>query len=247
MSAVSGLPRRERVLLSVGILGAAFLAWAYLFYDARRMHSGMSCSCADTTAILPLFLMWSVMMIAMMLPGALPLVLTFAGLNRTRRRNGHAYVSAIIFVGGYLVVWFVFSAAAAVAQWLLHRRAWLSPDMASRSALLAGVILVVAGVFQFTPLKRACLTRCRGPMEWIMTRWREGRLGAFRMGIEHGLFCTGCCWALMTLLFIVGVMNLLWVAGLTVLVCIEKLLPRPAFIIPAIGSALIAWGAYVLM
>jgi predicted metal-binding membrane protein len=247
MSGVSALPRRERLLLSAGILGAALLAWAYLFYDARRMQSGMSCGCADTTAILPLFVMWSVMMIAMMLPAALPLVLTFAGLTRARRQHARPYAPVIIFVSGYLVVWFLFSAAAAVAQWLLHRGAWLSPDMASRSALLAGIILLLAGFFQFTPLKRACLTRCRGPMEWIMTRWREGRFGAFRMGIEHGLFCTGCCWALMTLLFILGVMNLLWVASLTLLVCVEKLLPRPSVTIPAIGAVLIAWGAYVLI
>lgn len=213
------------------------------------MHAGMSCACAGTSAgaILPLFLMWSVMMIAMMLPSALPMVLTFAGLSGHRRQQGRPYVPAIIFVSGYLVVWFIFSAAAAIAQWLLHRRAWLSPGMASTSALLAGLLLLIAGVFQFTPLKRACLTRCRGPMEWIMTRWREGRAGALRMGIEHGLFCTGCCWALMTLLFTLGVMNLLWVASLTVLVCVEKLLPRPSFTMPAIGTALILWGAYVLM
>ncbi len=247
MSPVTALPRRERLVLIVGMLGVASLAWLYLFYDARRMN--VSCACAGTTpdAILPLFLMWSVMMIAMMLPSALPMVLTFAGLSRTRRQHGRPYVPVIIFVSGYIAVWFVFSAAAAVAQWLLHRRALLSPDMASSSALLAGFLLLVAGVFQFTPLKRACLTRCRGPMEWIMTRWREGWAGAFRMGIEHGLFCTGCCWALMTLLFILGVMNLFWVAGLTLLVCIEKLLPRPAVIIPAIGGALILWGAYALI
>lgn len=247
MSAVSALPRRERLFLIVGMLGGASLAWLYLFYDARRTNAGMSCACAGTTAILPLFFMWSVMMIAMMLPSALPMVLTFAGLSRNRRQQGRPYVPVITFVSGYLVVWFVFSAAAAIAQWLLHRRALLSPDMASSSALLAGLLLLVAGIFQFTPLKRACLTRCRGPMEWIMTGWREGRGGAFRMGIEHGLFCTGCCWALMTLLFVLGVMNLLWVAGLTLLVCIEKLLPRPAITISAIGAALILWGAYVMI
>src|SRR5919201_522104 len=114
MSAVSALPRRERLFLIVGMLSAALLAWLYLFYDARRMNTGMSCTCAGTTAIPPLFLMWSVMMIAMMLPSALPMVLTFAGLNRIRRQHGRPYVPVIIFVSGYLAVWFVFSAGAAL-------------------------------------------------------------------------------------------------------------------------------------
>jgi len=248
MSSVSVLPRGERLLVSAGLLGAALLAWLYLFYDAHRTNAaGMSCACTQTSAVFLLFVMWSVMMMAMMLPSALPMVLTFAAVSRNRRQHGRPYVPVIIFVGGYLVVWLLFSAAAALAQWLLHRRALLSPGMVSTNALLAGVLLLTAGVFQFTSLKRACLTRCRGPMEWIMTRWREERAGAFRMGIEHGLFCTGCCWALMTLLFVLGVMNLFWVAALSLLVCIEKLLPRPALTIPAIGAVLILWGTYVLV
>lgn len=225
-------------------------AWVYLVYDAQRMNAaGPACACSGTSpaAIVPLFVMWAIMMIAMMLPGALPMVLTFAAVSRSRRASGRPYVTTANFAGGYLLVWFVFSAIAAVAQWWLHLRMLLSADMTSRSALMAGCLLVVAGVFQFTRWKDTCLTRCRGPMEWILTRWREGQGGAWRMGIEHGVFCTGCCWALMMLLFVLGVMNLVWVAALTLLVCVEKLLPRPAFTVRAIGAVLVAWGGTLLL
>src|SRR5205814_780408 len=122
----------------------------------------------------------------------------------------------------------VFSALAAGGQWWLHRHALLSSSMVSTSGWLGGMLLLGAGIFQFTPLKQACLTHCRGPLEFIMTRWREGSGGAFRMGLEHGAFCTGCCWALMALLFVAGVMNIFWIAALTVLVCLEKMLPARA-------------------
>ena len=121
-----------------------------------------------------------------------------------------------VFVSGYITIWSAFSVAAALSQWLLHRHALLSTSMASTSTILGGILLLAAGAFQFTPLKNSCLTHCRGPMEFIMTRWRDGWLGAFAMGLEHGAFCTGCCWALMILLFVAGVMNLLWIAALTI-------------------------------
>ena len=122
------------------------------------------------------------------------------------------------------------SAVAAAAQWFLHREALLSPMMVVSSALLGGILLLLVGVFQFTSLKRSCLTRCRAPLEFVTTRWREGWGGTFTMGLEHGLFCTGCCWALMALLFVLGIMNLLWIAALTILVGLEKILPRRTYI-----------------
>jgi len=254
MSAIVAPRGRERFIVSTGLLGLALLAWVYLFLDARRMNAGSTAAdCmrqmsafSSITALPPLWLMWSIMMVAMMLPSALPMVLTFAAVSRNRRQRGRPYVPVAIFIGGYLLVWFVFSVLAAVAQWVLHRAALLSDLMASRSTLLAGLLLLGAGLFQFTPLKHACLHRCRSTFEFIMTRWREGRLGALRMGLEHGAFCTGCCWALMSLLFVLGVMNLLWIAALTVIVCLEKLLRAGARSSVAIGFLLLGAGLYVL-
>jgi len=181
-----------------------------------------------------------------MLPSALPMILTFAAVTRNRQRLGRSCVSMSIFVLGYLAIWCVFSALAALGQWWLHRHALLSESMTSTSVWLGGMLLLVAGVFQFTPLKQTCLTHCRGPLEVIMTRWREGSGGAFRMGLEHGAFCTGCCWALMALLFVAGVMNVIWIAALTLLVCLEKTLPARARISIATGVLLAAWGIFVI-
>src|SRR5947209_7991131 len=172
-----------------------------MIHEARGMSVTGVCEClgmqmgGDVGAglsagtLLPLFFMWAGMMVAMMLPSAMPMILTFASVSRNRRRQERAYVPVTIFVTGYVAVWTGFSALAALAQWLLHRQALLSPAMASRSAWLGGGLLLAAGIFQFTPLKHACLTQCRAPFEFIMTRWHEGAGGAFRMGLEHGLFC----------------------------------------------------------
>ncbi|MDQ6764676.1 MAG: DUF2182 domain-containing protein [Verrucomicrobiota bacterium] len=258
MSAFAALPRRERFLVGAGLLSVTLLAWAYLFRDAAGMGTATAAGCMrmqmagpefsawPVATLPPLFAMWAIMMVAMMLPSALPMVLTFAAVARNRRRLGRPYVPVAIFVSGYLIVWCAFSAVAAVGQWLLHRSALLSAGMASTSALFAGLLLLAAGVFQFTPLKRACLTHCRSTFEFIMTRWREGSGGALRMGLEHGTFCTGCCWALMTLLFVVGVMNLFWIAALTALVCVEKMLPARTGISSATGVILLVWGVCVL-
>jgi predicted metal-binding membrane protein len=204
--------------------------------------SGPELSSWPATTLLPLFLMWAIMMIAMMLPSALPMILTFTTVARNRQRLGRPYVPMSIFVAGYIAIWCLFSAAAAIAQWFLHRQALLSMTMVSTSALPGGALLLLAGIFQFTPLKRSCLTYCRGPLEFIMTRWREGQGGAFRMGLEHGAFCAGCCWALMALLFVAGVMNIIWIATLTLLVCLEKVLPPRVPISLMTGILLSGWG-----
>ena len=258
MSESAVLLRRDRLIIGVGLLGIALLAWAYLIYEAHRMSLTGVCECMrmkmagpDGAAwpagtLVPLFFMWCVMMIAMMLPSAMPMVLTFAGVTRNRQRLGRAFVPTTVFVSGYVAIWCAFSAIAAVSQWVLHRQALLSESMATTNAILGGVLLIGAGIFQFTPLKRSCLTRCRGPLEFILTRWREGRGGAFRMGLEHGTFCAGCCWALMALLFVAGVMNILWVATLTLLVCLEKILPSRARVSFATGIVLASWGVFIL-
>lgn len=252
------MPHRERWIIGGALAGIAAIAWAYMIYEARGMSLSGVCKClglemggtalADWSAgsLLPLFLMWAGMMVAMMLPSATPMILTFAAVSRNRRRQERPYVPVTIFVAGYVAIWVAFSVLAAIAQWILHREALLSPAMASSSAGLGGILLLAAGIFQFTPLKHACLTQCRAPFDFIMTRWREGARGAFRMGVEHGLFCAGCCWALMGLLFVSGVMNIIWIAAITLLVGVEKLFPRGIWLSAATGVILTAWGAWVL-
>ena len=188
------------------------------------------------------FVMWSVMMVGMMALSALPVLLLFSGMRaQPVDRGGLPAVPA--FGLGYLVVWLAFSACATLAQWALHERALLSPTMATSSTLVAGLILITAGVYQLTPLKSRCLTRCQSPLGFLMSNWRDGSGGAFRMGVRHGIFCLGCCWALMTLLFVVGVMNLAWVAVLTLFILAEKLGPTGAGVSRAGGVILIVLGA----
>jgi predicted metal-binding membrane protein len=191
------------------------------------------------------FLMWAVMMVGMMLPGATPMILLFATVNRKRREAGAPYVSTGLFTSGYATSWAGFSLGATLVQWALHSLGLLSPMMASSTAALGGGALVAAGVYQWTPLKNACLTHCQTPLTFITGHWREGGLGAYRMGVEHGVFCVGCCWVLMAILFVGGVMNLFWVAGLAILVLIEKIAPPGPWPPRLVGSALIAWGGWV--
>ena len=244
--------KRDRLIVGAGILLVSAFAWWYTVHAAQQMDglamemSRPAAHAWPVAALPPLFVMWMVMMVAMMLPSAAPMILTFAAVARNRRRLQRPYVPVAVFVSGYFVAWGGFSAVATVAQWLLHRAALLSPMMMASSALLSGILLLLAGIFQFTPLKRNCLTHCRAPLEFITTRWREGWGGAFRMGWEHGLFCTGCCWALMALLFVLGMMNLLWIAGLTILVGLEKILPRRSYFSLGTGVLLACWGIWVL-
>jgi predicted metal-binding membrane protein len=156
------------------------------------------------------------MMVAMMVPSAAPLVLIFARVNRQRRERESPVAPAAILLLGYVSVWAGFSAVATGAQWGLHSAALLSPMMVSTSPILGGMLLVLAGVFQWTPLKRMCLVHCRSPLAFLMAHWREGKRGPLVMGLHHGAFCVGCCWILMALLFVAGVMNLLWVAAIAV-------------------------------
>jgi predicted metal-binding membrane protein len=193
-----------------------------------------------------LFVMWMVMMAGMMLPSATPVI--FLVLKTYRRRGGHdARWSTVAFVCGYLVAWTGFSVLAASLQALLHRTAVMSAAMTTQSAAISAAIFLVAGVYQWMPMKAACLTHCRSPLHFLTHEWREGSLGAFTMGARHGLFCVGCCWALMLLLFAVGVMNLLWVAAISAFVLLEKLLRRGMWFSRAAGAMCIVWAAYLLL
>jgi predicted metal-binding membrane protein len=191
------------------------------------------------------FAMWCVMMLGMMLPSAAPMILTFDALHRRKRRLDRR-VPTVLFVGGYLLVWGLFSAAATAAQWALQRYALLSPALAVGSAALGGALFILAGVYQFTPLKYACLSHCRSPFAFVLNHWHDGWGGALRMGAGHGLYCLGCCWFLMALLFAVGAMNLLWVAAIAVLVFAEKLLPYGVWIGRAWGAAMVAFGVWLV-
>jgi len=178
----------------------------------------------------------------MMVPGIFPMVSAFAAINRRRRERGAPYVPTAVFVAGYLAVWAFFSILAIALQRLLQSTGLVSTMMQSASYFLSAALFLAAGLYQFSPLKQTCLAHCRSPDGFILSEWRDGTLGAARMGLRHGLFCLGCCAALMLLLFAVAVMDLRWVAALTVLVTAEKLLPGARFWRLAIGAGLAAVG-----
>ena len=180
--------------------------------------------------------MWWLMMVAMMLPSATPAILLYARV-RQHRGGSVPIASPWVFASGYLGSWLLFSIVAAVLQTMLA-----GPAMTLRNPSLASAFLIAAGLFQLSPLKSACLRQCRSPAEFLSRHWRPGIGGTLRLGMLHGAYCVGCCWLLMALLFVGGVMNLLWVFGLAVLVGIEKLLPRGEWLARAAGLALIGWG-----
>jgi predicted metal-binding membrane protein len=255
---MESLLKRDRFIVLAALITLAFLAWGYMVHEARAMNLTGVCCCAgmkmsgpDTgpwsmATLPPLFLMWAEMMVAMMIPSAAPMILTFALVQRKRREQERPFVPTGIFLLGYLIVWTGFSALATVAQWMLHAKAVLSPMMVSTSPILGGALLITAGIFQWTPLKNACLTHCRSPLSFLMTDWREGNWGALGMGLKHGAYCTGCCWFLMALLFVAGVMNLWWIAMIAVFVLLEKVAPRGLWIGKIAGAALAAWGVWVM-
>jgi predicted metal-binding membrane protein len=193
-----------------------------------------------------MFFMWWVMMMAMMLPSASPMILLFARIQRSQQDKGAPFVSTSVFTAGYLVTWGVFSVLAAVAQWGLERVGLLSAMMTLTSGLFAGIVLLVAGLYQLTPLKHACLRRCRSPIQFIMQYWRNGAVGAFRMGIDHGAFCLACCWCLMALLFVGGIMNLYWILGLATFILLEKTIPAGHWLGSLTGIGLIVWGGWLV-
>jgi predicted metal-binding membrane protein len=221
----------------------ALAGWLLLYWGATHMDSPaaqltMPMSDWSVANWVAVFLMWAVMMAAMMLPTATSMVSVFGALNKRRGEAGRT----LAFVAGYLALWTAFGAAATAAQWALQTNGLLSPMIVSMSPVLSAALLVIAGVFQFTPLKHACLRACRSPLGFLLTDWRDGLWGAARMGTRHGLYCLGCCWALMALLFVGGAMNLLWIAALTLLVAIEKLAPKGDIIAKALGVLMIGAG-----
>ncbi len=253
--------KRDRMVVVGALAFVIALSWAYLLAGA-----GMDISALEMTRLTPgrgtatmvpadwdigyagvMFVMWWVMMIAMMLPSATPMVLLFAAINRKQREKGNPHVATALFASAYLIVWAGFSIVAVGLQWGLEALTLLSPMMTSTSVFLGSGVLLAAGIYQLTPIKQACLKHCRSPLQFIMTRWQNGEGGAFRMGVEHGAYCVGCCWFLMGLLFFGGVMNLYWIIGIAVFVLIEKTVPAGHWFSYVVGVVLILCGTVVLL
>jgi predicted metal-binding membrane protein len=191
--------------------------------------------------------MWFVMMIAMMTPSVAPLILIFAMVNRKRKQQQNPFVPSGYFLAGYFLVWAAFSLLATILQWFLQQISLLNPDMETTDKILGGSIIIIAGVFQFTPLKKRCLHYCRTPVDFVHRNWKEGKTGAIKMGIENGIFCLGCCWVLMTLLFVAGIMNLLWIALITLFILVEKMIPYSKPVSFIAGALLVVYGISLLL
>lgn len=250
--------RRDRLVVA-GALGLVLLlAWIWLLLGAGTEMTALEMTRMagmDGWLMQPavwslgyallMFAMWWAMMLAMMLPSAAPTLLLFARVNRRDKGRGPPLVPTGVFAAGYLLVWGGFSLLAVALQWGLERARLLSPMLETSDRWVGAAILVAAGLWQLTPLKAHCLKQCRSPLSFLLSRWRPGRAGALRMGMEHGVWCLGCCWFLMALLFFGGVMNLYWIVGLALFVLLEKTLPLGHWLGRLAGAALIAAGVAV--
>ena len=237
----------QRTIILSLLLVLAALAWALLLWQGASADLDMAMSSPTMGLRGPLFLtIWVVMMAAMMFPAAAPMILTFHQVQGAKRRRGQAFVSTWVFVAGYMMVWtwagIAAYAGAQTAEGVAERIA-LSPIIAAR---IGGALFIAAGLYQLTPLKDVCLSKCRTPITFIMTSWREGTAGAFHMGVAHGGYCLGCCWLLFVILFPLGIMNIAAMAVLTLVVFAEKVLPWGRFTSRAIAVALVTYGIAVI-
>jgi predicted metal-binding membrane protein len=252
MSVLTGLLRHDRIVVLSALVVVVALAWAYLLLGAGIEMDKMDMGGGQVMLMAPpwtpayaalIFVMWSIMMAAMMLPSAAPTILLVAALGRSGTGRG---TTAALFGVGYLLVWAAFSLAATVLQWGLDTAGLLSETMAVANIAVAGIVFIAAGVYQWSPLKQACLLHCRSPLAFLLNHWRRGAMGAVANGVRHGTFCLGCCWMLMLLLFVGGLMNLLWIAILALLVLVEKLMPWGGRMSHLTGLILIGAGITVL-
>ncbi|AXQ31619.1 DUF2182 domain-containing protein [Solimonas sp. K1W22B-7] len=245
--------KRDRAIVLAGLIAAAALSWLYLVLASHDMYGAMDGMSAwmmtaawDTEYSLLIFGMWTVMMVGMMLPSAAPAILLY---SRIQRSSGQAtaVTRSYAFMGGYLLAWTAFSALATLLQGLLAAASLLSPMMDSARPWFSASLLIAAALYQLTPLKQTCLDSCRSPVDFLTRHWRPGLGGAVRLGMHHGLYCVGCCWALMLLLFAGGVMSLLWIGAITVYVLAEKLAPQGAHSSRWSGVLLLLAGAWLLV
>ena len=239
---------RPKILAVMCVVGLAGLGWSYLALVAvdvgvlEALCRPMADGAISMAGVALVALMWGAMTLAMMLPSAAPMILTYAEIADTAARKGERVVSPFMLAGGYTAVWFGFAATATLAQVALTRAALLDPSMTSASGLFSGAIFIGAGAYQFSALKHACLTQCRNPFPFFFTNWATTPRGVFRLGLRQGLFCLGCCWAMMLVMFAVGVMNVLWMAALGMVMTIEKIGKGQRFT-QILGVVLIAVGA----
>jgi len=266
-TALEAVLRRDRVVVIVALAIITALAWADLAWLADDMAmggmdmTGYRMIPAGRGLMMPAdapwqpiefgyaFAMWVVMMIGMMMPSAAPMILIYARVGRQAATQGKLFASSSWFAGGYLLAWTAFSLVATSAQWALERAALLTPMMESASNRLGAAVLILAGLYQWAPLKEACLSHCRSPLLFIQQHggFRREPLGALALGFRHGIYCIGCCWALMALLFVGGVMNLFWIAALAILVLLEKVVPFGRVVARVAGVAFIAGGGGLLL
>jgi predicted metal-binding membrane protein len=244
---------RDKAFVIAGLAGVVACAWAYLIPASLDMYGRMDGAAAwmmeatwDARYLLLIFLMWAAMMVAMMLPSALPTILIFHKAVRNDPQVHSPSWRMFAFTAGYVLAWSGFSVGATLLQWGLAEAALLSPMMVTASPWLGGALLIVAGIYQWTPAKYACLRHCRSPLAFFAEHWQPGMPGALRLGLHHGLYCMGCCWALMLLLFVGGVMSLLWIGAITAFVLMEKLAPYSVHGRRLSGGALVLAGAWVL-
>ncbi|HJM83517.1 MAG TPA: DUF2182 domain-containing protein [Nitrospinota bacterium] len=212
-----------------GIAVLTLFGWAYIFWMALIMDVSSSLLIIPQSKPWTLFyatmvfIMWAIMMIAMMLPSASPAILIYEKIVTGKSQTENPLWLTTLFTSSYLLTWMLFSLAATAAQWWLHSVSYLSPMMAITDKYIGGAILIAASVYQVSPIKDACLKHCRSPMGYFITNWRDGAKGSFTMGFMHGMYCVGCCWALMAVLFFTGMMNLLWVVAISIFVLVEKI------------------------
>jgi predicted metal-binding membrane protein len=265
-TAIEVVLRRDRIVVGVALVMVTALAWAYVLWLASDMDMGgmdmtgfrmipagigiMAPALAPWSDIefAFVFAMWAIMMIGMMTPSAAPMILIYARVGRQAAADGTPFSATGWFASGYLLAWMAFSLAATLAQWSLERATLLTPMMESASRIFGGAVLIVVGLYQWTPLKDMCLTQCQSPLAFIQRHggFRGTALRALRLGLRHGAYCVGCCWALMVLLFVGGVMNVLWIAGVAILVLLEKLVPRGRMIARLAGTGLTGTGLWLL-
>jgi predicted metal-binding membrane protein len=247
MTARPGYPLpRERYLILASLLVLAASAWVVLAWQSLTADRAMAMRPTMGTGVVLFLLIWVAMMVAIMFPTAAPMMLVFARISAGNRRQGSPFVPTWVFISAYLLLWSALGilayAGAVGAERLADRSMWLMEN----APRIGGVVLIAAGLYQLTPLKSMCLSKCRSPMAFIMTSWRDGYGGAFRMGIEHGLYCAGCCWLLFVILFPLGMLNLAALALITALIFAEKSLPFGRHLSWVAGAALVGYGALVI-
>jgi predicted metal-binding membrane protein len=264
-AALVAMLRRDRGVVIAALATLTVLAWAYIVWLASTMDMDDAMSMSDMasmgTMATPMFkpwtpvdfvftfVMWTVMMVGMMTPSAAPMILVYARVARQAAAQGRPLPAVGWFVAGYLLAWTGFSIVATVGQWGLTRAALMTPMMASASGVFGGVVLIAAGLYQWTPFKDICLRHCQAPLIFIQQHggFRRDAVGSLAIGIRHGLYCVGCCWALMALLFVGGVMNVLWIAGLTIFVLAEKVIPASRPLARLAGVGLTVWGVWLIL